>query len=1337
MRDEANFFDVQSPGGIDVLSHLNVKAVEAGEKFSLVLTEEGDVYYFGKKLDKIADPFSNDNITVPTKLEGLPPVQAVSSFYQHALLLTNDGSVYAFGLNEFGQLGLGDNQPRTTPTLVPNLSGISAISAGHRFSLALTNTGQVYAFGNNGEGQLGNGNTVASSTPQLITGFSNVKAISAGLNHSLALLDSGEVYAFGGNNNGQLGLNTTTSIFSTPQKITEPAGESAGWGSAVEAGSLASFVVTSSGKVYAFGGSSPTGQLGLYDPSQHYVYYRKPTPLGLSHVSAVSSSAQHTLFLTDEGSLYGTGFSGNWGTYPSNTLRAPELLSLTDISDIRFISAGYSHSLVIGKTVGKLGQQTAAFNAFRPDKETDLAIDVKRNGNILVSVEDETGILTAGEDYSIVDNQFYLLKSYLTGLGVGEYVLTFRFSYGDPQSLDLSIINKPLSFVLTPDLVFDQNPSLLEEQITDIELELNGNTLSGIKLSYLENAYARSQILAAGTSYTIEGNNVTISKTFLSDFYIHNTSNHSLVFTFSDNTEIAIPVQMLKSNNSRLYQDHIIIERDVRFQGNVDITVELYGNQFLGILNGMTPLSEGSDYWISSPGSNEQQVTISSDYLLTLKGEHAELTFRMDKGVYPKLSVHLLDPVYGEEGLYAFGANFFGQLGFGDYQYRTLPSYMEVLRDQEIREAAAGSFYSMALTSEGDVYAFSGIFQELGDEEEPIALFENLPAIASISASGEHALLLSEAGDVYGWGYNQFGQLGSEPASEQDYYVIAPVKIEGLSGIKAVAAGGVHSLALTEDGEVYVFGRNDFGQLGVERSPSPNASNYLAVPALLENIPEIAAIAAGPGHSLLLTADGDVLSFGSGEEGELGLGDWNNAFVPTIVDTGDNTIAAIAAGGEYEREENSSWAYGRSFLVTSDGKVLAFGDAYAGALGLGEDWYDDINEPTLIETNMPPIKKVASGGNHTLLLAENGEVYGLGFNDNGQLGLNNDSERYGPTNLVRLTGAKGIAAGQYHSLAWFRADNSVISPVAASFDRYTNGQRTMEISLSLNGNMLKSITRGDGVLHEGMDYQLQGNKVILQPTYLSKLSVGSHTLTFVFTAGKPQTLTVGVTDSTPTGGGSDGGTGSGKGTDEDNGNDDDGDNESGGEGGNNEQSPEELQNKPRDIASHWAESVISQAIAAGIVKGYPDGSFKPDRVISRAEFAVMLAPALKLHAASSMPDFTDKAEIGLWARDAISQLFAENLLSGYPDGSFRPGKGLTRAELAVIVARVLKADDNSKAASKFTDAGSLPSWAIGAIGALSEKGILLGRSDGRFDPNGVATRAETVTILLRMMEQRQ
>jgi hypothetical protein len=109
-----------------------------------------------------------------------------------------------------------------------------------------------------------------------------------------------------------------------------------------------------------------------------------------------------------------------------------------------------------------------------------------------------------------------------------------------------------------------------------------------------------------------------------------------------------------------------------------------------------------------------------------------------------------------------------------------------------------------------------------------------------------------------------------------------------------------------------------------------------------------------------------------------------------------------------------------------------------------------------------------------------------------------------------------------------------------------------------------------------------------------------------------------------------------------------------------------------DIAGNWAESDIHNAVAAGWVGGYPDGTFHPEREITRAEFVQLLAKALRWiqpDVQEPLPEYTDIDDIGLWSRPAISAAVRLGLIDGYADGSFGPDRSLTRAEMTVMIAR--------------------------------------------------------------------
>ncbi len=171
-----------------------------------------------------------------------------------------------------------------------------------------------------------------------------------------------------------------------------------------------------------------------------------------------------------------------------------------------------------------------------------------------------------------------------------------------------------------------------------------------------------------------------------------------------------------------------------------------------------------------------------------------------------------------------------------------------------------------------------------------------------------------------------------------------------------------------------------------------------------------------------------------------------------------------------------------------------------------------------------------------------------------------------------------------------------------------------------------------------------------------------------------------------------------------------------------------------DIPEHWAEDSIKQAVLDGIIAGYPDGTFKPDEPVTRAEFTVMLAHALKLDGTGATLPFTDRAEIGAWAEEAVARAVLAGIVNGYEDGRFQPNKPITRTEMAAMIAKALQLPTGAASQTGFSDDDRIPGWAKSAVEALGRLGIVSGRSDGKFVPNGTATRAETVVTLLRMLK---
>ena len=292
------------------------------------------------------------------------------------------------------------------------------------------------------------------------------------------------------------------------------------------------------------------------------------------------------------------------------------------------------------------------------------------------------------------------------------------------------------------------------------------------------------------------------------------------------------------------------------------------------------------------------------------------------------------------------------------------------------------------------------------------------PLMSTISAGSSHTLAVEKTtGKVYGWGSNEFGQVGDGKTVQRT----SPVADVGIGGLVVqAAAGDAHSLALLDDGTVVAWGFNGSGQLGnnsttLSLAPvSPVLQSTTTPPPALSGI---MAIAAGLNHSLALSNDGNVLSWGQNASGQLGINTTIDAKVATPVTTlAGQSIMAITAGPNH------------SLALRSDGKVYAWGANESGQLGDGKTVILKI--PTQI-TALSNVVAVAAGAKHSLALRNDGTVWAWGANSAGQLGDKTTTARLVPVQVAgvlsgMLTGVVAIAANGEHSLALL-SDGTVVA----------------------------------------------------------------------------------------------------------------------------------------------------------------------------------------------------------------------------------------------------------------------------------------------------------------------
>ena len=271
-----------------------------------------------------------------------------------------------------------------------------------------------------------------------------------------------------------------------------------------------------------------------------------------------------------------------------------------------------------------------------------------------------------------------------------------------------------------------------------------------------------------------------------------------------------------------------------------------------------------------------------------------------------------------------------------------------------------------------------------------------LSNIKAVSAGGAHTLFLLEDGTVRAVGDNYYGQLGDTTTTDRNI----PVPVLGpnnapLSNIVAVSAGGRHSLFLAADSTVWAVGNNYNGQLGDPATNNQSVRRVVKVkgPDGTSPLRGVIAIAAGSWHSLFLTKDGRVWATGRNDEGQLGDGTTQNRriVVPVVKADGSpfDSVIAIAAGHQ------------NSLFLRQDGSVWAVGDNAAGQLGEGT--FQQRLTPVRVKMKdgsfLTNVQAIAAGGEigatssfewgHFVFLRRDGTVWAIGSNHEGELGVGN------------------------------------------------------------------------------------------------------------------------------------------------------------------------------------------------------------------------------------------------------------------------------------------------------------------------------------------------------------
>ncbi len=323
--------------------------------------------------------------------------------------------------------------------------------------------------------------------------------------------------------------------------------------------------------------------------------------------------------------------------------------------------------------------------------------------------------------------------------------------------------------------------------------------------------------------------------------------------------------------------------------------------------------------------------------------------------------------------VYAWGEGSNGQLGNGDHRIRTAPTVVRRLDD--VIAIAAGGQFGLAITSHGDLYGWGANDDgELGTgttKSSALAVKVQLPKnvnVAQVAAGSAHVVALTDGGALYAWGRGGSGELGT--GSTKGSAVPKKVGLPGGMKVKLVAVGESHSVAVTTDHHLLGWGANTDGRLGLGKRDV--VRRPVQIPSAGHKVEQVAAEAAG---TLVRTSDGVVLATGRNEKGQLGDGTF----------TGRTRFVRVRLPATFRPSRIAAGPL-RAYALSHDGTVIAaWGDGAGGRLGTPAS--QALATPTLMpepftpgiparraEDEKPRFRDVAVGPSATIALAEQGAL---------------------------------------------------------------------------------------------------------------------------------------------------------------------------------------------------------------------------------------------------------------------------------------------------------------------------------------------------------------------------
>jgi alpha-tubulin suppressor-like RCC1 family protein len=347
--------------------------------------------------------------------------------------------------------------------------------------------------------------------------------------------------------------------------------------------------------------------------------------------------------------------------------------------------------------------------------------------------------------------------------------------------------------------------------------------------------------------------------------------------------------------------------------------------------------------------------------------------------------------------IYGTGNNKYGQLGISNTTNQSSLIQISVPSGKTPSAIACGYFHTVVLMTDYTIYATGYNYDgELGDnttiDKTTLTLMPNTTqqSPVAIACGAYYTMILMSSGNIYGTGYNVYGQLGDDTTVNKYSMTIMPNTTGQIPS--SISCGSNHTVVLMANGSIYGTGVNGAGQLGLNNTTTKKTLTEMTIPS--GKTPS--SISCGGNHTIVKMTDGTIYGTGRNTNGQLGNGTTTNQLTLTSISTSGKIPSSISCGNSH------------TIVTMTDGSIYGTGYNYDGQLG-DDTIIDKSTFTQLINNTTKTPLIVTCGANHTMICMTDYSIYGTGYNNSGQLGLGFSTDKTYFTSIPNINGKTPLA----------------------------------------------------------------------------------------------------------------------------------------------------------------------------------------------------------------------------------------------------------------------------------------------------------------------------------------